>query len=171
MRLKKIKNDPLWIRTNLISISAPHDLIRQTQEGKLNRRPRVVMMHELPHKQLCLVNWKINQMTAGVHWSKHMIGNKVCGPSRDTWLHSTLKSYYWKTKYIKSLHGVFECVSLKTMRIGLTWMRGRWMRILLVFPARCTDSFATFWSVCLKRTRCPGVLAGRAAGCPADLCG
>lgn len=67
MRLKKIKNDPLWIRTNLISISAPHDLIRQTQEGKLNRRPRVVMMHELPHKQLCLVNWKINQMTAGVH--------------------------------------------------------------------------------------------------------
>lgn len=53
----------------------------------------------------------------------------------------------------------------------LTWMHGRWRRILLVSPTRYTKSFATFWSACSKRTCWRGVRAARAEGCPGDPCG
>lgn len=116
-----------------------------------------------------LIGKSIKELLAYSH-QKHPIG---CSLSHSMWLPSVTlwdfsKSCYWKIKC-----GVCNVLHNNNKNNGdpLTWMHGRWMPILLVSPAHCRGSFATFWSACWKRTRCPGVLEVLVAGCPADPCG
>lgn len=79
------------------------------------------------------------------------------------------------SKLLKSRKGAKRVAFLGWMaqkvEDALTWMHGRWTPILLVSPARCTESFATFWSAYWKRTRWLGVRAVPGAGFPAAPCG